>query len=283
MKMLDPVDVFSGVTLIATPHMDDEVLACGGTLASLPQKNRIFVLYATDGTRSPVPIVSRSKMASPDLGPIRKREAIEAMGVLGLPEENIFFLDLPDGNLKNNSDRLTLQVVELMRAISPDKVLLPFRYDRHADHLALYRSTVQAPEMAGISPELFEYFVYYRYRLLPGGDIRAYINPELLFGVDTHTYASQKREALLRYKSQTTLFYGWQDRPIIPRERVEEVSRQPEIFLRFQPNLQEHAVFHHSKVWIRLAHFIEPRLKFRKDQVLTLVKLGISRNGNRAG
>jgi hypothetical protein len=38
--------------------MDDEALACGGLIAKLPQKERIHIVYATDGMKSPAPIMA---------------------------------------------------------------------------------------------------------------------------------------------------------------------------------------------------------------------------------
>ena len=100
MMLVDPAEVFKGVVVIAVPHMDDGVLACGGTIAKLPQKERIHVVYATDGMRSPAPVVPWLDTISPDLGTARMREAKTAMGYLGIPEENIYFLNLPEDRLR---------------------------------------------------------------------------------------------------------------------------------------------------------------------------------------
>jgi LmbE family N-acetylglucosaminyl deacetylase len=52
---VDPNEIFKGVILIVAPHMDDEVLECGDTIAQLPQKEQIHVIYAADGMESPTP------------------------------------------------------------------------------------------------------------------------------------------------------------------------------------------------------------------------------------
>jgi LmbE family N-acetylglucosaminyl deacetylase len=79
--------------------MDDEVLACGGIIARLPQKERIHVIYATDGMKSPSPIVPWRDSISPDLGEVRMRESRAAMKILGVPGENTYFLNLPEAGL----------------------------------------------------------------------------------------------------------------------------------------------------------------------------------------
>jgi hypothetical protein len=126
---------------------------------------------------------------------------------------------------------------------------------------------------------MYEYFVYYRYRLLPGGDIRKFILPDLMFRIDIRSWSELKREALLRYRSQTTLFYNWQSRPILPSKRIEEVSRQPETFLKSDPGFPDASVFGTAKGWIRLVHTIEPQFKNGKERLLALLKAGRTSNG----
>jgi hypothetical protein len=94
-RFADPAEVFQGVVVITVPHMDDEVLACGGTIARLPQKDQIHLIYATDGSRSPAPALPGFDAASPDLGLIREQESRAALKLLGVPEKNLHFLGFP--------------------------------------------------------------------------------------------------------------------------------------------------------------------------------------------
>jgi LmbE family N-acetylglucosaminyl deacetylase len=228
---IDPNEIFKGVTLIVAPHMDDEVLACGGTIAQLPQKERIHVVYATDGMESPAPVLPWRDAISPDLGVVRMREAKAAMECLGVPEKNIHFLGLPDGQLES------------------------------------YRA------------ELNEYFIYYRSRLLPAGDIRQYIHPQHLVAVNIEAVLAQKRAALDCFKSQTTRFYTWQSRPNLTKPLLDEVSRTPEFFLRYNPSFPGAAIFSRAVPWIRFVHRTEPYLKKRKDHVVAVLNRGLHWNG----
>jgi LmbE family N-acetylglucosaminyl deacetylase len=38
-------EMFGGVILVIAPHMDDEMLACGATLAALPDKQSVHIIY----------------------------------------------------------------------------------------------------------------------------------------------------------------------------------------------------------------------------------------------
>jgi LmbE family N-acetylglucosaminyl deacetylase len=275
----DPVKEFEGIVVITVPHMDDEVLACGRTIASLPDKERIHFIYATDGSKSPVPMYPWSGSNAPDLPSIRREEAKAALGVLGIPENNLHFLDFPDSKLKHHGPRLCERLAEFFERLKPSCVLAPFRYDRHPDHLALNRAATRVLQRNSFQVDLIEYFVYYRWALLPGRDIRQFIRPDNLIKVDIQEQALQKKQAIDCYKSQTTLFYAWQDRPILPPQRVAEVSRSPEYFLRYDPRFPTSTIFTHSGAWIRMVHLLEPSLKSRKDQLCAFFRMGRPRYG----
>jgi LmbE family N-acetylglucosaminyl deacetylase len=254
------------------------VLACGGTIAMLPQKDRIHVVYATDGMGAPAPEVPWRDSVSPHLGEVRMKEAQAAMGYLGVPHENIHFLGLPDGRLTNHTKALSQLLTELIGKIEPAHILMPFRYDCHADHLALNHVITAARRRGEIGSELTEYFVYYRWRLLPEGDVRKYIRPEHLCEVTIENVSDKKRAALSLFKTQTTKFYSWQSRPNLSARLLDEVSHTPELFLRYEPSASGPVVFDQYVTWIRLVHRLEPFLKKRKDRVVALWARGLGRN-----
>ena len=269
-KLVDPAGRLPGTVAVLAPHMDDELLGCGGTLAALPSKSRVHVVWATDGSRSPAPAAPwRSPPA--DLAAVREREAREALGVLGIPQDNLHFLCLPDGRLRRHAAGLDRALLPLLDAIGPVHVLAPFRYDRHPDHLAVQHAAATWIASRKDRSELLEYFVYTRSRLLPRGDIRSYIRPGLLVGVDIRSWSGIKREALERYRSQTTRAYEFQDRPNLTPALLDEVCREPELFLQWSPSLAGAAVFSGPVAYIRLAHRVEPILKERKDRLAALL------------
>jgi LmbE family N-acetylglucosaminyl deacetylase len=264
MPDIDPNKIFHGTIMIVAPHMDDEALACGGLIARLSQKESIHIIYATDGTKSPAPILPGIDTISPDLGEVRIQEAVAAMEFLGVPQENLRFLRLPEAHLKDNFTALMDSLIKSIGEINPDYVFIPFRYDRHTDHLAINRAVTQGLKQARFQAQLFEYFVYYRWRLLPKKDIRKYIKPEFLIEIEISDVSKKKRLALDYYKSQTTLHYSWQTRPILTSVLLDEESRNPEFFLLHNPSVPGTAVFSNTILWIRLAHRLEPFLQKSK-------------------
>jgi LmbE family N-acetylglucosaminyl deacetylase len=271
MHTLD-LQLFSGTIAVVAPHMDDEALACGGLIAKLPDKNRIHVVYTTDGMKSPAPIIPGHDEISPDLGKVRMNESLQAMKLLGVPEQNLHFLCLPEAQLRKNMPALQKALREKLKKLAPQHILVPFRYDRHLDHLAVNHAVVSTIEQGIIEAQLIEYFVYYRWRLLPKRDIRRYIKPQFLYKLDISDIAKQKRESLDCFASQTTIYYPWQTRPILTSTLLDEECQNPEYFLISNASLAGTAVFSNSVPWIRLAHRLEPILLRWKYLALALLK-----------
>lgn len=266
------LQLLTGTIVIVAPHMDDEALACGGLIAKLPHKERIYIIYATDGMKSPAPIIPGRDKISSDLGKNRMQESIEAMNFLGVPKGNLHFLCLPEAELKKHISSLTNLLSDKLRNIAPSHIFVPFRYDRHPDHLAVNHAIVSGFQSGARQPQLIEYFVYYRWRLMPKRDIRRYIRPQFLFKLEIEDVAQQKRQALDCFTSQTTLYYPWQTRPILTSKLLEEECQNPEFFLISNDASAGAAVFSNSVVWIRLVHRLEPFLQRRKYQIGATLK-----------
>jgi LmbE family N-acetylglucosaminyl deacetylase len=259
------VGLFPGPVLVLAPHMDDETLGCGRLLAALADAGvRVHILFATDGSRSPDvgPTDARALAAT------RAAEARCAADALGVGAANTSFLGLPDGRLRAHTADVTLGVARLWAELHPRTVLAPTRFDRHPDHLALRRAAIACAARAPGNAALWEYFVYYRWRLLRGGDLRDRIRRELRVVPDTAAYADRKRRALACHVSQTTTFAPGQRRAILPPERVEEVSRAPEVFVRHDARRPGGAILERDRLWVPLAHHLEPRLKAVKERLV---------------
>lgn len=235
------------------------------------------MVYATDGMGSPEPELKWRDRISPDLGEVRRQEARDAMSRLGLPPANVHFLDLPDGRLRLHHRQLWSALKGLFQKTGADRVLVPFRFDRHPDHLAVNRVVTRAVMDETIDVDLLEFFVYHHWRLLPGGDVRRFLPAEALSAVDISAVSELKLEALSDFRSQITRFYPWQSRPNLTPILLDQVSRAPEIFLRFDRNLPGPRILRGPVPWILVAHRLEPLLKRRKDRCLAIAKrlLGI--------
>lgn len=259
------IELSQATTLVLAPHMDDAVLGCGGTLAKLTTQSNIHVVYATDGSRSPVPHSLRAAQPSPELSTIRAQEAKTALQELGVPYENIHFLNFPDGALRRYRSDFRQSILQLLQRLKPSYVLMPFRYDCHTDHIAVNALTTDAISSLNSDIRIFEYFIYYRLQLLPNKDIRTYIRPEHLIRSDIHTQAAQKRRSLEAFKTQTTRFYTWQTRPLLSVDLLDEVCTKPEFFLQVSAKSQ-HSLFIRGDRLVPIISQLEPALKKIKSR-----------------
>jgi LmbE family N-acetylglucosaminyl deacetylase len=267
----DPATLFRGVVALIAPHMDDEVLGCGATIARMPHKEQFHVIYATDGSRSSLPPARWLGTASTDLTDVRMAEARTAMHTLGVSNKNVHFLSFPDSRLGGHLQEFRQQLSALLHVIEPSYLLVPFHYDRHPDHLAVNRAATSLRLVGDCKAELFEYFVYSSWRLLPKQDIRRYVSPIHLFKVDIQAEAPLKRQALDCFKSQTTRFYQWQHRPNLTEALLDQVCRVPEVFLRYNPSFPDDLIFARANTWIRIVHQVEPALKRGKDRIVAFL------------
>jgi len=127
---------------IVAPHMDDDVLGCGGLLAlrartGLPGP---AVIYLSDGTRG-TPTLERD----PSLNQGRKAEAREALAALGANGAGQVFLDLPDNELK--ADKKTAgRLADELALARPEWILANSPLDSHPDHRAASRLLAMALE-----------------------------------------------------------------------------------------------------------------------------------------
>ena len=266
-----PDDLLSKRLLIVAPHMDDEVLGCGGIMHMHTDKSQIHCLYATDGSRSPAPLLPWTGSIDPDIRGRRRHEALEVMDEVGIPRENAIFLDFPDGKLMKHALLFKARLAEQVARIDPAVILVPFRYDLHPDHVAVHRGVRDAVlEMAG-STILLEYFVYFRWRLIESGDIRQVIPASRLLNIDISAVAGKKSATIHLYTSQTSIVCDWQEQPILTARSISERCSEPECFLYSDPREPLSEIFAGNRLRVIAAHYIERIGKRRKDQLLALL------------
>ncbi|MDP9199617.1 MAG: PIG-L family deacetylase [Pseudomonadota bacterium] len=268
MKSIEQLQEPAGPLLVVAPHMDDETLGCGLLLAAHPRKEHLHLLFVTDGSHSPEPSSGADDAARRELARTREQEARGAMAVLGIPADNASFLGFEDGTLASRKPALRAALVEQIRRVDAGTVLVPFRYDRHPDHLAISHAVADSHRDGAISASMIEYFVYSQWRLLRGGDVRDYLPAaDLRLRQPTNETASLKRRALECHRSQVSCYFDWQTRPILTRELVERVCAEPEVYLLHDARRPGRKALARSRTWVPVAHRLEPWLKRCKDRL----------------
>lgn len=261
--------LLNGNVLILAPHMDDEILGCGGTMALHSDRSRVFVAYATDGRRLPgMKDAGPGKVNGRDLAEIRADESRAALAVLGVSSDNARFLGFTAGDLRARYYDLVAAIERLVEQIKPAHVFVPFRYDQHPDHIILNIACREALAHGIRSVTMLEYFVYFKLRMLAGGDLRKLIRPEYLQTVHISSVSEKKRKALNCFESQVKIFFPGQKNPVFSTGLLEEFSRGPELFMQWPGSVSSREIFTVSPDWIRFVHAVEPLLKRNKDKLL---------------
>lgn len=114
--MIGAIDV-----LAIGSHPDDVELTCGGTLARL----------ASQGYATGILDLTRGEMGTRGSPELRGQEAMAAAEILGVRVR--LNAELPDADIRNGRSERE-RVVEFLRRLTPEVVILPFVRGRHPDH-----------------------------------------------------------------------------------------------------------------------------------------------------
>jgi LmbE family N-acetylglucosaminyl deacetylase len=170
--------------VVLAPHMDDEVIGCGGTLARhIACGSHVTVVFLTDGRGGGA--AGNAAAGETSIAATRKREAKLALAELGIAQ--IVFLDAEDGRLGASAylvDALRAALV----AARPDIVYLPFFLEEHPDHRATSTLLAEAVSGTGLSFQCHGYEVW------------TPLFPNCLVRIDETVEA--KRRAIRHYQSQ---------------------------------------------------------------------------------
>lgn len=124
----------SGTFLILAPHPDDEALGCGGLIARLcANGNPPHVVIMTGGGGS---LRGHSAMPESEVVEARRKLTLASAHELGLPKENIHFLDFIDGHISDRPEKEMERFRELIARLQPSVILVPHRGEGWPDHTA---------------------------------------------------------------------------------------------------------------------------------------------------
>lgn len=200
------------IILVIAPHPDDETLGPGGYIKkAIKNGATIYVIVMTygDGYKIAAETEQRfdgSAKSMIKFGKKRRLETIEALGSLGVKEQNIYFLGFPDRGISpmwinywetsyksyfTKTDRspydtsyipkisykgkeVFYSLYTLIKKIKPNIIFLPSPFDFHVDHWSTYSFSISAilqllkEKEIGI-PTIYTYLVHYRNFPYPKG------------------------------------------------------------------------------------------------------------------
>lgn len=192
------------LVLVFSPHPDDETIGAGGYItASIMEGATVKIVLVTDGSKGP----SNNTNA-------RYLEFKKASATLGVPESDVVFLGLPDGNLRRlDREALREMLREQINTYNPDFVIYPDPRDDHPDHSTTGTIIQQILEDDPLYRVAYSYIVHYQmfYPQPRGYNPDLYLLPPIrLIDFDSpwqrfmlsQEIQDMKQEALYAYKSQ---------------------------------------------------------------------------------
>ena len=128
--------------LVVAPHPDDESIGCGGTVRlHVERGDRVDVVFLTSGE------LGLEELAPDTALKVREEEAEEAAAVLGI--NRLTFLRHPDWFVDDVGDAVRDDLVRLIEADAPDRVLHPHAGEAHPDHAAAARIVDRVSDLIG--------------------------------------------------------------------------------------------------------------------------------------
>jgi len=117
--------------LVVAPHLDDEVLGCGGAIvAHVERGDMVHTCFVAHRVYDHV--YDEVRMEA------QRKNAAQAAVELGY--DKMSFLDLPDERLDESLQRIIIPLEEYARQVNPDVVYSPFGGDNNQDHRAVARA-----------------------------------------------------------------------------------------------------------------------------------------------
>ena len=138
--------------LVVVAHPDDEVLGCGATVAWHAKRgDRVAVAFMADGVTSryynPERKLSRAEELSLAQKDIlrRRQEAGKAAAILGVREEDLFFMNFADQRLDTYTFLDLIKRIEIVKSsFAPKKIFTHFWNDLNLDHQIVCRAVLTA-------------------------------------------------------------------------------------------------------------------------------------------
>lgn len=121
--------------LVITPHPDDEVLGCGGTIAKYSQEGD--EVYLCIVTRAYTPDWSEEFIKN------RQKEVERAKEILGV--RKIYFLDYPSLKIDTIPQKeLSEAIFKIIKEVNPETLFVPHRGDVRKDHSLTFEASLIA-------------------------------------------------------------------------------------------------------------------------------------------
>lgn len=221
-------EALPGPVLVIAPHADDETLGCAAVMVRARQAGRrVHVAIVSDGSQS----IQSSVISAAQLATMREQEAVAAVGVLGLPGEEVSFLGFPDSRLADHIPAVAAAILARVASLAPAEIYVPYGSDGHQDHRAVAAAIDLLVDSGKLSGAVYEYPVWF----WPWQALRHVAMPRRLMRlcrVSTAGCLATKRLAMLSYRSQCENITGEADAWFLDEKMLANFFKANELFFR---------------------------------------------------
>ncbi len=199
--------------MVVMAHPDDNEIICGGIVARLlDEGKKVRLVVMTNGGKG---FRDRTDVTEEQYGKIRVAEQKAAGKELGLPEEENFNLNIPDGELENTLENIG-KVVFHIRQFKPELIITQNPFDpintfsedvhwvNHRDHrntaLIVLDAVYPYSRDRGFFPEHFSKHNLEQHTVTELMFSDSYSYPDVLY-FEITKYYNKKKNALLEHKN----------------------------------------------------------------------------------
>ena len=193
--------------LILSPHADDEVLGCGGTISKYSKKGHdIYVLVLTNANKGAPEIYSTKQIS------LIRKESKLANNFIGT--KKLFFENLPALSLNQYPIyKISNIIKKYISNIQPEIIFIPSINDIHEDHKIIFKAAKVATRMNKKS-NLKKILSYEVLSETEWNENEKSFSPNYFVRLNK-SHINNKIKAFLKYKSQVKKFPHPRSREVI--------------------------------------------------------------------
>lgn len=175
--------------LLLSAHTDDVEFGMGATISRLVNSGaEVHLLVFCNAWQSLSPEFPRDTLIN---------EQYQAARVLGIPDQNIYFDDIPVRHFPQHRQIILERLIAIKKVLDPDIVFCPSLQDMHQDHATVAREAQRAFKHTTLLGFIFPWNIHTEVR-------------QLFIEVDDCNL-EKKYEAIKCFKSQSNRIYGNDD------------------------------------------------------------------------
>jgi LmbE family N-acetylglucosaminyl deacetylase len=212
-------------------HPDDETWGCGGTIAKkINEGYEAIIVVVTDGRNLFRVILGIDVDPTPEeVKKIRREEVIRATKILGVPKENLLFLDFEDAALAKYEKEAEERITEIIEKYPPVEVYYTYVNDGNLDHQALNRIMRRSLRKLRSTPLKYQYSIRHKYsRVGPLMERLLSLFRKNRIEVDISENVNLKEKAAKEFKTEVSTVSNKQVKPL--EDDIDRYLKNKEIF-----------------------------------------------------